>query len=92
MLYEVITVIPLVDFHAESNEEKEAMGLYLDGRAAAVAGTHTHVQTADERLLPKGTAYQSDLGMTGPMRSVIGSDPKIRITSYNVCYTKLLRE
>ncbi len=72
-------VIPLVDFHAESNEEKEAMGLYLDGRAAAVAGTHTHVQTADERLLPKGTAYQSDLGMTGPMRSVIGSDPKIAV-------------
>ncbi len=62
----------LVDFHAESNEEKEALGLYLDGRVAAVAGTHTHVQTADERILPKGTGYLTDLGMTGPDNSVIG--------------------
>jgi len=69
----------IVDFHAESNEEKEAMGLYLDGRAAAVAGTHTHVQTADQRILPKGTAYMTDLGMTGPLRSVIGSDPAVAI-------------
>ncbi|MBL8966755.1 MAG: TIGR00282 family metallophosphoesterase [Spirochaetaceae bacterium] len=62
----------LVDFHAESNEEKEALGLYLDGRISALAGTHTHVQTADERLLPKGTGYLTDLGMTGPEDSVIG--------------------
>jgi len=71
--------IVFVDFHAESNEEKEAMGLYLDGRAAAVVGTHTHVQTADSRILPKGTAYITDLGMIGPLRSVIGSDPAIAI-------------
>ena len=68
-----------MDFHAESNEEKESLGFYLDGRVAAVAGTHTHVQTADSRLLPKGTAYITDLGMTGPLRSVIGSDPETAI-------------
>jgi metallophosphoesterase (TIGR00282 family) len=64
--------IVLVDVHAESNEEKEALGLYLDGRVAAVSGTHTHVQTADERILPKATGYITDLGMTGPVDSVIG--------------------
>jgi 2',3'-cyclic-nucleotide 2'-phosphodiesterase len=62
----------LVDFHAESVEEKEALGFYLDGRVAAVAGTHTHVQTADERILPKGTGYITDIGMSGPLDSVIG--------------------
>lgn len=67
----------LVDFHAETAREKEALGLYLDGRASVVAGTHTHVQTADERVLPKGTAYITDLGMTGAKRGVIGMDPKI---------------
>jgi calcineurin-like phosphoesterase len=67
----------LVDFHAESSREKESLGYYLDGRAALVAGTHTHVQTADERLLPKGTAYITDLGMTGITDSVIGMDAKI---------------
>lgn len=72
-------VFPLiiVDFHAESTREKEALGYYIDGRAALVAGTHTHVQTADERVLPKGTAYISDLGMTGITNSVIGMDVKI---------------
>jgi metallophosphoesterase (TIGR00282 family) len=69
--------IVLVDVHAESNEEKEALGLYLDGRVAAVAGTHTHVQTADERILPKGTGYLTDLGMTGPADSVIGVKTEI---------------
>jgi hypothetical protein len=64
--------IVLVDFHAESVEEKEALGFYLDGRVAAVAGTHTHVQTADERILPKGTGYLTDIGMSGPVDSVIG--------------------
>jgi 2',3'-cyclic-nucleotide 2'-phosphodiesterase len=64
--------IVLVDFHAESVEEKEALGFYLDGRVAAVAGTHTHVQTADERILPKGTGYITDIGMSGPVDSVIG--------------------
>ena len=71
--------IILVDFHAESSREKEALAYYLDGRADVVAGTHTHVQTADERLLPKGTAYITDLGMTGVINGIIGMDPKICI-------------
>ncbi len=62
----------LVDFHAEATSEKVAMGWYLDGRVAAVLGTHTHVPTADERVLPGGTAYMSDVGMTGPRGGVIG--------------------
>jgi metallophosphoesterase (TIGR00282 family) len=65
----------LVDFHAEATSEKVAMGWHLDGRVAAVVGTHTHVQTADARLLPKGTAYITDVGMTGPHDSIIGVDP-----------------
>lgn len=69
----------LVDFHAESTQEKEAFALMLDGKVSVVAGTHTHVQTADERVLPGGTAYITDLGMTGPWRSVIGSAPEISI-------------
>jgi metallophosphoesterase (TIGR00282 family) len=67
----------LVDFHAESTREKEALGFHLDGRVSVFAGTHTHVQTADERILPKGTAYITDLGMTGFQNGVIGMDPKI---------------
>lgn len=66
------TRIILVDFHAEATAEKLALGHYLDGRVSAVLGTHTHVQTADERILPKGTAYISDAGMTGPHDSIIG--------------------
>jgi metallophosphoesterase (TIGR00282 family) len=61
-----------VDFHAEATSEKVAMGWFLDGKVTAVVGTHTHVQTADERILPKGTAYLTDVGMTGPHDSVIG--------------------
>ena len=61
-----------VDFHAEATSEKVAMGWHLDGRVTAVFGTHTHVQTADERILPKGTAYLTDAGMTGPHDSIIG--------------------
>jgi hypothetical protein len=64
--------VRFVDFHAELTSEKVAMGWHLDGRVSAVVGTHTHVPTADERILPDGTAYQSDAGMTGPYRSVIG--------------------
>lgn len=64
-----------VDFHAESTEEKEAMGFYLDGRVTAVVGTHTHIQTADEKILPEGTAYITDLGLTGVHCQVIGSRP-----------------
>lgn len=62
----------LVDFHAEATSEKQALGLYLDGRVSGVVGTHTHVPTADERLLPGGTAYITDVGMTGPYQSIIG--------------------
>ena len=62
----------VVDFHAEATSEKVAMGWHLDGRVTAVFGTHTHVQTADERVLPKGTAYLTDVGMTGPHDSIIG--------------------
>ena len=68
-----------VDFHAESSEEKEAMGHFLDGKVTAVVGTHIHVQTMDERILPNGTAYITDLGMCGPKDSIIGSDPEISI-------------
>ncbi|HEX2863557.1 MAG TPA: TIGR00282 family metallophosphoesterase [Deinococcales bacterium] len=65
----------VVDFHAEATSEKIAFGWHLDGRVAAVVGTHTHVATADTRLLPGGTAFQTDVGMTGPLDSVIGMDP-----------------
>lgn len=64
----------IVDFHAEATSEKQALGWYLDGRVSGVFGTHTHVGTVDARILPKGTAYLTDVGMTGPMDSVIGSD------------------
>ena len=62
----------IVDFHAEATSEKVAMGWHLDGRVTGIFGTHTHVQTADERILPKGTAYLTDVGMTGPHDSIIG--------------------
>lgn len=71
--------ITLVDFHAEATGEKRALGYYLDGRVSAVFGTHTHVQTADECILPKGTGYLTDLGMTGPINSVLGVKPEIII-------------
>jgi len=73
---EPLPPIRLVDFHCEITSEKNAMGLYLDGRVSVVVGTHTHVVTGDERILPKGTAYQTDLGMTGPLWSVIGFNPE----------------
>ena len=76
--------VKLVDIHAEATSEKVAMGWYLDGRVSAVLGTHTHVQTADERILPKGTGYLSDIGMTGSYAGVIGmskSDVIARFTS-----------
>lgn len=78
----LLTIIPpdvkiiLVDFHAEATSEKIALGWHLDGRATAVVGTHTHVQTADERILPGGTAYITDLGMSGPHDSVLGRDKR----------------
>lgn len=66
----------IVDFHAEATSEKIAMGWFLDGRVSALMGTHTHVQTADNRVLPRGTGYITDLGMTGPADSVIGMDKR----------------
>jgi metallophosphoesterase (TIGR00282 family) len=69
--------VRFVDFHAELTSEKMAMGWYLDGRVSAVVGTHTHIPTADTRILPNGTAYQTDVGMTGPYHSVIGVDKDI---------------
>ena len=66
------TDIIIIDFHAEATAEKIAMGYYLDGEVTAIYGTHTHVQTADEKILEKGTAYITDVGMTGPVKSVIG--------------------
>ncbi len=66
--------ITVVDFHAEATAEKIAMGYYLDGRVSAIFGTHTHVQTADENILEKGTGYITDIGMTGPIKSIIGMD------------------
>ncbi|MBK7996987.1 MAG: TIGR00282 family metallophosphoesterase [Blastocatellia bacterium] len=74
--------IILVDHHAEATSEKMALGWYLDGRVSAVVGTHTHVPTADERILPKATAYITDLGMTGPYDSVIGIDKNVIIEKF----------
>ena len=76
------TRIIFVDFHAEATSEKIAMGWHLDGTVTAVVGTHTHVQTADERVLPKGTAYITDLGMTGPTDSVIGVDKELALQRF----------
>ncbi len=72
----------LVDMHAETTSEKMAMGYFLDGKVAAVVGTHTHVQTADEQILPAGTGYLTDVGMTGPVQSVIGMKPSLVIQKF----------
>jgi len=74
--------VVIVDFHAEATSEKVAMGWHLDGRATAVFGTHTHVQTADDRILPKGTAYLTDAGMTGPHDSIIGVTTEIALSRF----------
>jgi metallophosphoesterase (TIGR00282 family) len=71
-----------VDFHAEATSEKIAMGWHLDGLVTAVVGTHTHVQTADDRLLPKGTAYLTDVGMTGPHDSIIGVEIEAALSRF----------
>jgi metallophosphoesterase (TIGR00282 family) len=73
------TRVILIDVHAEDTEEKEALALYLDGEASVVFGTHTHVATADERILPGGTAYITDIGMVGPADSVIGFPPQMAV-------------
>jgi 2',3'-cyclic-nucleotide 2'-phosphodiesterase len=75
-------IVSIVDFHAETTSEKQAMGWFLAGRASAVLGTHTHVQTADERILPGGTAYITDVGMCGSMDTVIGVDKEIIIQRF----------
>lgn len=72
----------IFDFHAEATAEKRALGFYLDGKVTAVVGTHTHVQTADEQLLPRGTAYITDVGMTGPVQSVLGVKPELAIRKF----------
>jgi 2',3'-cyclic-nucleotide 2'-phosphodiesterase len=72
----------LIDFHAEATSEKEAMGFFVDGRASAVIGTHTHVPTADEQILPRGTAYISDVGMCGDFNSVLGMDKEEPLTRF----------
>lgn len=72
----------ICDFHAEATSEKKAMGYHLDGRASLVYGTHTHIPTADEQILPQKTAYLTDIGMTGPKTSVIGSDPEISLKHF----------
>ncbi|MFN9434382.1 MAG: YmdB family metallophosphoesterase, partial [Planctomycetota bacterium] len=74
--------IRVVDMHGEATSDKQAMGYYLDGRVTAVLGTHTHVPTADEQILPGGTAFQCDVGMTGPYRSILGREiePVLRTT------------
>lgn len=74
--------VRFVDFHAELTSEKMAMGWHLDGRVSVVVGTHTHIPTADTRVLPGGTAYQTDVGMTGPYDSVIGVDKKIILSRF----------
>ena len=79
---EIREKIILVDFHAEGTSEKRAMGFLLDGRASAVWGTHTHVQTSDAEVLPKGTGYVTDLGMTGPRDSVLGIRPDLSIAKF----------
>lgn len=72
----------LVDFHGEATSEKIALARYLDGRISALVGTHTHVATADEQILPKGTAYITDLGMCGPIHSVLGVEPEVVINKF----------
>jgi metallophosphoesterase (TIGR00282 family) len=74
--------VRFVDFHAEVTSEKMAMGWYLDGRVSAVVGTHTHIPTADTRILPGGTAYQTDVGMTGPYESVIGVETELIVKRF----------
>jgi metallophosphoesterase (TIGR00282 family) len=76
------TPVVIVDMHCEATSESQAMGWHLDGRVSAVVGTHRHVQTADERILPQGTAYITDLGMTGPTDSVIGVEPALALQRF----------
>ena len=91
ILKEVDTKIILVEIHAEATSEKLAMGYLLDGRVSAVWGTHTHVPTADARVLPKGTGYVTDLGMTGPRDSILGIRPDLSIAKFRGDLTERYR-
>ncbi|MCR5653643.1 MAG: TIGR00282 family metallophosphoesterase [Ruminococcus sp.] len=82
ILEKIESKITVIDFHAETTSEKLAMGYYLDGRVSAIFGTHTHVQTSDDRVLSGGTGYITDVGMTGPMNSVLGVKPDIVIEKF----------
>jgi metallophosphoesterase (TIGR00282 family) len=82
LLQKIAAKVIVVDFHAEATSEKVALGWYLDGRVTAVIGTHTHVPTADERVLPGGTAYQTDVGMSGPFDSVIGVEKELILARF----------
>ena len=82
LIRDIQTPVTLVDFHAEATSEKLAMGYHLDGRVSALWGTHTHVPTADQQVLPKGTGYVTDLGMTGPIHSVLGVRVEQSIASF----------
>jgi hypothetical protein len=77
LLKQITAKVILVDIHAEATSEKAALGWYLDGRVTAVLGTHTHIPTADDRVLPGGTAYQTDVGMSGPYDSIIGVEKEL---------------
>ena len=91
ILKEIKTKIVLVEFHAEATSEKLAMGYMLDGRISALWGTHTHVPTADAQVLPKGTGYVTDLGMTGPQHSVLGIRPELSIAKFRGDLTERYR-
>jgi metallophosphoesterase (TIGR00282 family) len=82
LLGKITAKVVLIDIHGEATSEKMALGWYLDGRVTAVLGTHTHVPTADERVLPQGTAYQSDVGMSGPFDSVIGVETELVVQRF----------
>ena len=91
ILRKITAKIILVEIHAEATSEKLAMGYMLDGRVSAVWGTHTHVPTADARVLPKGTGYVTDLGMTGPRESVLGIRPELSIAKFRGDLTERYR-
>jgi calcineurin-like phosphoesterase len=82
LLSQITAKIIVLDIHGEASSEKMALGWYLDGRVTAVLGTHTHVPTADERILPAGTAYQTDVGMSGPFDSVIGVEVELVVQRF----------
>ena len=91
ILKEINTKLVLVEIHAEATSEKLAMGYMLDGKVSAVWGTHTHVPTADTQVLPKGTGYVTDLGMTGPKHSVLGIQPRLSIAKFRGDLTERYR-